>query len=919
MKDGLTTHVVLAAGPNLLGTFFKHYLTSGKNREDADGKDTARMQLMYDEVFELVQRVLYISTLHTADSLQKLCQQRTPVPPWVAMHRVCIPQITSKRAAEALVTALGGPEMAFKVAGGTKWWQVRAGNGVECEWLAMKKHYTEKKDRVPDDGDCGFVPEMDRLRCMLFVHGGGYYCGSINTHHYFIWRLAKKIRGRVLAVNYRMAPQYPFPCAIQDVLASYMYLIDPPEGAAHRPVDPKNIIVAGDSAGGGLSLVLLQILRDLNLPLPGGSILMSPWCDLTHSFPSVLSNTKTDVIPPYSFIHKPSSLWPPPPADMTHSMQTSIVSRVRHAVHGEREQNVDGPGSQAPVGETAIRTSDPRDLAKLRPFLEDFAARKGAETSIINPADKFAQLAPRGQLGPTTLASGDNSLRTKLDDKDIMIDTQIQLYATNAQLCHPYVSPVLGYFGGLPPMLVIAGDSEVLRDEVIYLAHKAANPSAYPVREDVRAMMPHWDGIEGRHQPTDVHLQVYDGVGHDIPLFCMTKPGHCAVRAIGAFARWVTPDAPGSLPATAAGTGVPGSGESSSDPSPVAGLSLVGTPREGPPVDGTERLREDHRHSLGYIVSEAPLQEGSTPNSMDYVDARLHELRLEGEGASTSPSSSKRPSRQMSWGGLPKASPGRAGWPGIYDGPNPFTDHMIRERVDRVGACRPLEPESQLSAMTMPAAEIGMIKTAAVMRYLEGQAKWDHKFAGSFKRVARHRARNLKRADKDAPKIAERWRRGSPSNLRPSREATPRTSPESTPEGTPRGSMSSEEDLYDVGFVAVDETWAWGWALEDERPPPSAIVSRRDLPEGRALALLADRIDAPGDSELNLLSVWVILAQLFSTGEKEGVEEARYMRDKARARKGKGKWRLFGRDKGKNEGKETEDMERGTESSTREG
>lgn len=73
-----------------------------------------------------------------------------------------------------------------------------------------------------------------------------------------------------------MAPQYPFPCAIQDVLASYMYLIDPPEGAAHRPVDPKNIIVAADSAGGGLSLVLLQILRDLDLPLPGGSILMSP-------------------------------------------------------------------------------------------------------------------------------------------------------------------------------------------------------------------------------------------------------------------------------------------------------------------------------------------------------------------------------------------------------------------------------------------------------------------------------------------------------------------------------------------------------------------------------------------------------------------------------------------------------------------
>jgi acetyl esterase/lipase len=138
-------------------------------------------------------------------------------------------------------------------------------------------------------------------------------------------------------------------------------------------------------------------------------------------------------------------------------------------VHGERGHRSQGPGSQAPEGETAIRTSNVRDLAKLRPFLDEFAARKGTQSTIINPADKFAQLAPRGEAGPTTLASGDNTLRTQLDDKEVVVDTQIQLYATNAQLCHPYVSPVLGYYGGLPPMLIIAGDSEVLRDEIIYL------------------------------------------------------------------------------------------------------------------------------------------------------------------------------------------------------------------------------------------------------------------------------------------------------------------------------------------------------------------------------------------------------------------------------------------------------------------
>jgi hypothetical protein len=111
------------------------------------------------------------------------------------------------------------------------------------------------------------------------------------------------------AVNYRLAPQYPFPCAIQDLLAACecrlavlniklkpsrdLFLIRPPEGAAHRPVRPEHIVIAGDSAGGGLSLALLQVIRDSGLPAPAGGVLISPWCDLTHSFPSILTNTDT--------------------------------------------------------------------------------------------------------------------------------------------------------------------------------------------------------------------------------------------------------------------------------------------------------------------------------------------------------------------------------------------------------------------------------------------------------------------------------------------------------------------------------------------------------------------------------------------------------------------------------------------------
>ena len=114
-------------------------------------------------------------------------------------------------------------------------------------------------------------------------------------------------------MNYRLAPQYPFPCAIQDLLAACeswhaslnvklrtsldIFLIRPPEGAAHCPVRPEHIVIAGDSAGGGLSLALLQVIRDSGLPAPAGGVLISPWCDLTHSFPSILENTDTVRLP----------------------------------------------------------------------------------------------------------------------------------------------------------------------------------------------------------------------------------------------------------------------------------------------------------------------------------------------------------------------------------------------------------------------------------------------------------------------------------------------------------------------------------------------------------------------------------------------------------------------------------------------
>lgn len=149
--------------------------------------------------------------------------------------------------------------------------------------------------------------------------------------------MARKAGARAFAVSYRLSPQYPFPCALQDCLAAYLYLIRPPAGAPHKPVDPARLVFAGDSAGGAICLSLLCMLRDMGLPLPSGAALISPWTDLCESFPSIMTNVDTDVIPPYGFIHKPSTLWPPLPAEDRQRVDTffkqSRADRAADAIH----------------------------------------------------------------------------------------------------------------------------------------------------------------------------------------------------------------------------------------------------------------------------------------------------------------------------------------------------------------------------------------------------------------------------------------------------------------------------------------------------------------------------------------------------------------------------------------------------------
>lgn len=111
-------------------------------------------------------------------------------------------------------------------------------------------------------------------RAMLYFHGGAYCVGSPATHRAITSRLARNLAAEVYAVDYRLAPEFPFPAAVDDALESYRYLLE-------QGWKPQQISLAGDSAGGGLALACLLAAWDEQLPMPGALVLFSPWVDLT--------------------------------------------------------------------------------------------------------------------------------------------------------------------------------------------------------------------------------------------------------------------------------------------------------------------------------------------------------------------------------------------------------------------------------------------------------------------------------------------------------------------------------------------------------------------------------------------------------------------------------------------------------------
>ena len=420
---------------------------------------------------------------------------------------------------------------------------------------------------------------------------------------------------------------------------------------------------------------LLVLLRDQNIPLPAGAILLSPWVDLTHSFPSVAGENAFDYIPPHGFLQRPSAAWPPPNADDIKEIAMHAVERIagedlpRKSTQQERRQ----------AAEEAVQGfSVDHDPVRMHP-----------ENNENNPSGTEGG----GSRPGNTIPGLGHDLSIMIDGNFVNIKDQIQMYATNQLISHPLVSPVLQpSLGGLPPLLILTGGGEMLRDEQIYLAHKAANPSKYPPGEAYLDEYPEARDIIAKWKPTDVQLQVWDDLCHVAPTLSFTRPAKYMYRSVSQFGAWAL--------ARAQKTEI--------------------------------EIVDDDDVSVISSGSENGSDDSSEFQKPPQKDITMRDGVAQGGAAS---------SEQVGKAGDPLPS---------------FRSHMIRQRVDRHGSIFPLAHQSSLPGLKMSPNEVGVIKPGPVRKWLAAKQDWDHKFAREKRKVQKTRVSEMAKgfrgfADGEAP------------------------------------------------------------------------------------------------------------------------------------------------------------------------
>lgn len=254
------------------------------------------------------------------------------------------------------------------------------------------------------------------------------------------------------------------------------------------------------------------------------------------------------------------------------------------------------------------------------------------------------------------------------------------MYAANHLINHPLVSPVLQpTLGGLPPLLIQVGGGELLRDEQLYLAHKAAAPLQYVPAPNIHMTEEFIQSQFAKHRPTLVQLQVWDDLCHVAPTLSFTRPAKYMYRSIAQFGAWALARAQ----------------HTSIDIMDDDSISVISTSSDASSKDGGEDVRK-----------ATPVQ------SVPVVASAGHDPRPNAVGKAGDP--------------LP-----------------PFEKHMIRQRIDRNGFIYPLAPQSELPALQLQPAEIGVIKPGPVRKWMGAQQKWNKKFQRAKLNVQRKRLREM--------------------------------------------------------------------------------------------------------------------------------------------------------------------------------
>lgn len=161
---------------------------------------------------------------------------------------------------------------------------------VSTVWLVLPWGVHFREEKVGTLTVKWLLPTgADKDRVLLYFHGGGYSVGSSHTHRALVGQIAKEAGIQALLLEYRKSPEFPFPAAVEDGVIAYKWLLS-------QGYKPENILIGGDSAGGGLALSTILALKKTQIELPAACIALSPWTDLVSDSPSIHRNANEDPL-----------------------------------------------------------------------------------------------------------------------------------------------------------------------------------------------------------------------------------------------------------------------------------------------------------------------------------------------------------------------------------------------------------------------------------------------------------------------------------------------------------------------------------------------------------------------------------------------------------------------------------------------